>query len=436
MKRTITFISFLAAFFTAYTSSGGNVGNGGFVIKCGETTQLFDYYQAEIAGTHVLQNPGKNLNDKVEYLLKRLETIDPNRAKNYRFQFKYWNDQPELPIEGIHLNSMQAADPRLQKAFGLGPVSIPQNCELILAVQQLFPKLDSTGSAQLQVQRFGPVWNSLDLDTKAGLVLHELFYEEYLLRQAQPPTSESVRKLNGLLGSKEFLKFTKAEWIKELWSQRYSPIFPDFNNEKTILDISYRKGPHPSDYLIFPLGSTTRDWFDGTISVCGKSVHVGSNTNLFHDGLIPALSFSKNNGPLDLSCYSDTGTLIFDSRGIGFEYIRTTSSGQSVLMLRHTGEWYGPWSTPIPGSDYSSSYLKVYSNPHVRTIGPIITGITWNQRRNAMILTLKKTQFSDIQVNVSGQWTIVNEYCWIDLATGEIFNIDCFEKAGQICEQS
>src|SRR5262249_42323185 len=144
-------------------------------------------------------------------------------------------DPNEITV-GLTLTPSQVADPVLQKTFGLGEITIPSNCVLMLAIQQLPPGRDN-GLTWIHVQYIKPVWDMLDDDTKAALIVHELFYEEYILREITPKNAVNVRALNGLLGTDDFaLHIDTNAWNNILRANNFTPMFPQFYYFNGLLD--------------------------------------------------------------------------------------------------------------------------------------------------------------------------------------------------------
>jgi hypothetical protein len=393
------------------------VGNGGFVIQCGSKVQLFDYYQAEQAGLHISPVAGNTLAEKVSHLLERLKILDSHRAENFQNYFNtYWPKQEEIAADALRLDPQQASDPKLQAEFGLGSITIPNHCQLVLAIQQLPPTTDLQFHHDLNLvtQRFSKVWNSLDLDTQAGLVVHELFYEDYLARRAQPATSESVRRLNGLLGASEISQYTQDKWIQELTSNHFTPMFPNFRvNPGVASPKNY--GPFPDlvhNALDYPLLDNFKFWARsmlGTIQICQKSYDVSSSPSVFYDGLYPDIASFESDVVVDLSCYS-SHILILNISG---------KNGGLVAFSRQSDE-SGASKIVINVGNENASFVEKYDNPNVKILGPALAQVRWDPQIKAPILALSRGGFSDIQVNIDGSWIRITDYCQINLSSGKV----------------
>ncbi len=403
---------------TAVRAESG-VGNGGFVIQCGNKIQLFDYYQAESSGLRIQPPSGNNLKEKVESLLERLSKIDPNRAKNYRWQYKSWRGwyhDKTLNIDGLRLNAEQVADPELQKKFGLGSIQIPADCKLILAIQQKKPINDSgQGSSLMSTETFLPVWKLLDTDTQAGLIAHELFYNELIIRTKNMVDAVPVRNLNGLLGSFEFSSLSKSTWIEHLIENRLTAMFPDFesSNNENVLDLSHDpQMAHAKDYVIINR-SRTPATFNGPVQICDQTYIAKAESGSFINGLVPMYS-SVFNSVVDLSCFSNTEIkLNIDS----YAPVEFTGHGETprIASLMTLGSL---------ALKHSGTYLQTYSNPNLKFIGPVRAMVKRTSFDGDMAITLNPTEFSDVQVLVDGQWKRIQRSCSFNLTNGNLINFE------------
>lgn len=394
-------------------ASGTTIGNGGFALSCPNMkNQILDYYEAQNRGYAIKSIPGETLDLKVEFLLSKLESVDPNRAKMFRFQFnKMWSklsNQSKLNIEGIHLNSVDLLNPSYKRQFGLGEVSIPQNCELVLAIQQLDPQDEVTvpeDRYELRTVVYLPVWNRLGLDEQAGLIVHELFYREYLIRykgypiKNSPINSDDVRYLNGLLRAEEFNNYNTNSWISELRTHKSSAMFPSFVTNDRELDFEAVFGI--SDFTIHfvyeknPLQKLQSD-FKGSISLNGaRNLEIIPDSLRFLDGIYPNVFKPRKDSILDLSANSyQTLKLIADQK--------CSITIDRNLKIVEVGTY---------------SYLVEYKNENLNTNGPIESFYWVNSETGTPYLRLKATQFSILKVKINTNWIDVKSVLF-DLKSG------------------
>lgn len=388
------------------------VGNGGFVLSCPNKIQLFDYFEIEQQGHNIQPIPGISIDDKVEYLLARLESIDPNRAKSYRFQFKnFWNDyQEKLGVEGLHLNFEQSQNPDYQQRFGLGNVSIPTNCELVLAMQQMAPRFDGPVRSRIRTNLYMPVWNRLDLDTKAALIMHELFYREYLNRQP-PENSKGVRHLNGLLGTEDYNTYDSAHWISELVSVNFSAMFPDFQFDDASVDLEASFGTTNYDIYQFS-GNYFYKPLRGKINLKHNlSLDITTATVTFWNGLWPKQFKLDQPKLIDLSNYS-RGTLKFNVDPNCKIEINENLDLKFIGLNEYT------WLADLT----CKSFLDTYENENIKFSGPVkalfAKSDDTNNVGNVFLFT---TAFSILQAKINGQWKDI-AHARINTQTGAVIS--------------
>jgi hypothetical protein len=412
----------VAAFCALFTSSvwAGQAGNGGFVIKCGSQVEIFDYYQARQAGLTIRPPSGFTFRSKVSDLLSRLNPADPNRSLNYNYQMDYW--KPEI-VTGVtlQLSSQQVADPFYQQKFGLGPVTIPNNCELILALEQLPPKSQSEHPQHpIQIREYSDVWNSLDLNTQAALAVHELFYQEYLLRNLPNQSAVSVRALNGFVGSQQMANFSRSDWNAKLRVFDFSPMFPAYSGVGNFSrDMSF-------PFLGEDFNVSNNDWeilgwdkggLQGPLQICGKNYIVDaifnnpdlpgpieSSNNTFLDGEVPQVSVLNSNSSVDFSCLNKGRSLEVQAPTIGISMCRA-SVGTNVLGYQVCG--------------FSGAKLIQYDGAPLKTLGEINAEILTAQDSGHLSVEFSGSALSDIQVQENGQWVHVQD-CMIDLTNDQV----------------
>ncbi|MBV2169341.1 MAG: hypothetical protein KUL82_11610 [Bdellovibrio sp.] len=190
---------------SCFAFAGGDwVGNGGNIVQCGAGArmQLLDYYETEMRGLNIdLGNETVTYIDKVQYVLKRLSKINPGRAEKYRV----WAHQFLQEIQWID-------DSNIRPIKDIGPVILPEGCELIQTVSQYPDEQIPPGGKRYAISQ--KVWNHLSEEDKAGLVLHELIYREAILNKQI--SSLKVRFFTGLISSQDMEGLTSLEYLKLL----------------------------------------------------------------------------------------------------------------------------------------------------------------------------------------------------------------------------
>jgi hypothetical protein len=435
MKKII-----LVLLFPVLSMAKSGVGNGGFVIQCESRVMPLDYFEAEQSGLVLdVPKPFGNFQDsfltrQINSILNRLGKLDPNRAAYYRAVYyrylsgAYAGPSMFLDIQGLVLNSTQSADPVLQLKFGLGSTQVPEHCQLMLAAQQEIPmevylnhEFTQPAYLQLGIRMISTVWTQLDLQTQAGIIIHELFYHEYLQRGVLPQNSVRVRKLVGLLMSSKFEKLTQQEWNTELRQNHFSPMFPDFQFQNSACYDGYGICTYFGWPKYAPRGTFSNEDFGtanavvkapGEINICQSKVSVNAETNYFIFGEVPAVSLVSKSQDIDLSCYSDHEKIVLQ-----------VANSCKIIMEKQVGAVVSRVQLNELGKD-CDSYLKNYSNQNLKIIGQPKVFVFYNQDTKSLNLKINVVPFSDVQVFFNGVWMRVNDSCVFNLQNGEVVSID------------
>lgn len=382
--KLILILLFITTSFEAYSNT--RVGNGGFAILCENKIEILDNYQARKLGNNISTIPGSNLEDKIYFLLKKLEILDPNRAKNYRFLFE--RDLKDkltfIQIDGLRLNSTQVANKELQEQFGLGNISIPKECELILVAHQSYDQY------KVLLNIYQPSWDLLTPDDQASLILHELFYREAIKRNLN---SVPVRALNGLLTTDEFNSMNMKGWSEKLKKENFIDMFPEFYNESQSLNLE-NISPLLNNYIF---NSNTS--FSGQYSICDKLYKISSKSGLFYDGLVPQRFLITDEKLIDFSCLGKFKFKIYNNESFLISLKRSINPITNKLTVRV--------------EETSQGYLSELTHPQINFSGPILAQIDDDS------IELIRTDFSILQVNINGKWQNINSLT-INLKSGKI----------------
>ena len=193
MNKILKVVAVIALWLFALSSlgSGRTVGNGGNIVICnniqGKSYEVLDFYEA-----HLLRQTspdffevGNSINDKIYFILNRLEKISPLRAQMYKEYFKNFFNEVQWISEG-ELSPISDSD---------NIIKPPLNCEIKQTVNQNTPVTANDKRYFIDKK----VWNALDLNQQAGLVLHEIIYREAI--SIGHTNSVSARYLNGFICS-------------------------------------------------------------------------------------------------------------------------------------------------------------------------------------------------------------------------------------------
>lgn len=171
------------------------VGNGGDVLLCFKdlktSYRMLDLFQAKHQfGLTVDLGPATlSFEEKVSYALDRLGRSQPQRAEKYRQWSRQFFAEAEL-LPGITLVDIPDT----------GAQVIPKDCTLAqIAVQRTEQEM-IPGDKRYTIDQ--DLWEKLDDDNKAALVLHELVYRE-TLQFTCPLSTVFVRYMTAHLMSQE-----------------------------------------------------------------------------------------------------------------------------------------------------------------------------------------------------------------------------------------
>ena len=169
MKATLYLFLFLTS---SSFLMANEKGNGGDAVVCYDTNnritsvELLDFYEAKKKGrirSLDLGDQSLTVNEKVKYVLKKLERINPSRAKKY-----------ELWLEEFFSEDLLDWSEKLVNIDDTGALGIPENCEVEQVAVQEKPLFK--GDKRYVIRK--KLWDLMSKDHKAGLVLHELIYRE------------------------------------------------------------------------------------------------------------------------------------------------------------------------------------------------------------------------------------------------------------------
>lgn len=288
-------IPFFVLFFLQLTSCGkaresvssivmdsAVVGNGGDVVVCYDAThkivsaELLDYYEArELSVPAVILEMGDaqlSWQKKVEVVLRRLSKLDPTR------QLKYLKRAQQFVMDetsGMAPDAIFKRNITLKDTDDSYHIAVPDGCQVEQVAIQIHN--DLPGRPTFTIDR--ELWDLLDEANKAGLVLHEIIYEELLSLGAK--NSYNARYANSSLAGEQFKKTTQSEYFS-FWKH----VHPDLKVDRFIYDGKVFSGAEPKFYTDGKLQSgyvfeSTRftvrgkeEYFTGSVSfdVNGKAI--------------------------------------------------------------------------------------------------------------------------------------------------------------------
>jgi hypothetical protein len=180
------------------------VGNGGDSVVCREIAStgkirqavLLDLYEAELP----LPATKKKHDELLKNVFEKLQSVSPEQAELYRRRGE------EIPKEIKYVSGSQLADVDDSKHL-IRPTE--KGCKIEQAAIRKNLSLDEKRFLVSQ-----QIWDKMDENSKAGLLLHEIVYEH--LWKLGEEDSVKTRHLVSYYLSKDFQKTTKDEYWKRI----------------------------------------------------------------------------------------------------------------------------------------------------------------------------------------------------------------------------
>jgi len=417
----------LSLFLSNQVLAWSKVGNAGFVIDCDGKIELLDFYEAKEIGLTYKSIPGDSLDEKVYFLLDKLETLDPNRARNYRYQYnKYWQvnstENKHKPI--FKLDHLAVRNKEKQEDYGIGDISIPRNCILKLALQQIAPKYSDDGgrNGYLKIEIYNRLWDKLDKDLQASLVMHELFYREAILLRFIR-NSVGVRKLNALLISDQFSLLNKEDWENELSKSDFKPMFPNFSpiNGNDEIDLETDTGNVPG----YKIWSYVNPILKGTIGFAkDKVLNILSHSPIYFKGYYPEYFSLQDYETIDFSHLTDR-ELKIDIQPICLFRLSNIRSklglGQKLISVGYNKE-----EDLIPGC---KANIASYNHKRIVSMQWVKTYLLFNKfsKTPKQMLIVREDEndesgFSELDIKI-GKETYEATSFKVNLENGKLFDI-------------
>lgn len=232
--------------------AGGQDGNGGNMLICLNTNgtlkskELLDFYESRVIRgiTPSLGHPSLPYLEKIEMVLTRIQHLSPRRFKSYLEEARSFESQSVF-LPATDLTSMPDSQ---------HPV-VPKNCTVVQTVIQRTPIFAEDKRYIVNKD----IWDLLDNDDKAGLVLHEAILREAALMapilaqygiipesQQILRDSSRVRYINSLIASEKLINKNPQEWAELAAKAHLSPVVEIFgglfSNSNNVINGSVRLG--------------------------------------------------------------------------------------------------------------------------------------------------------------------------------------------------
>jgi hypothetical protein len=183
MKAQFASIVVVSSALSALSYAGQHVGNGGDAHVCYDgnrirSAELFDFYEIpRIAeGIYIeLGAEGMTWQQKVEFSLQRLARLDPIRAA--RLQQRFEDVFVRAETKDYKFVSEQLPDEPDHGGTGV----LPQpGCKIEQAAIRIREVVAPPYEKRFRINQ--PIFDAMDATNRAGLILHELLYEEAIHR--------------------------------------------------------------------------------------------------------------------------------------------------------------------------------------------------------------------------------------------------------------
>ncbi|MFL5814224.1 MAG: hypothetical protein ACJ763_11655 [Bdellovibrionia bacterium] len=199
---------------------GSHAGNGGDVVYCEhplpgqKRIELLDLFESRVLRDNALAlgEEGWDYKRRIAYVLDRLKRLDPYRAGIYADNASHFLDDSEFTTDEL---------PDIPDSLH---IALPEGCKIRQIVIQ-------SPQPEAEKKRFlvnKALWEMLDEENRAALVLHETIYREALsLRQTN---SINTRLLNGTITSHALDAIDLRDYLNLLLStemKNYRAIFKD-----------------------------------------------------------------------------------------------------------------------------------------------------------------------------------------------------------------
>ena len=193
----------------SHLSASQRVGNGGFLAICRDgqdvTYNLLDYLDGEFRFAQfgkVDLGPPTDHVEHVRFVFERLAKFDPIRSAEYLAELDKF-------FEPNNLRFLAATYP-LPVAADIGVDMIPSNCETKQIAANTIPFQPEEPKFWIKEE----LWDKLDEVNKAGLIIHEIVYNDALIRGHE--TSEYARYYTFLISSEKFADLSQAVYDQKL----------------------------------------------------------------------------------------------------------------------------------------------------------------------------------------------------------------------------
>lgn len=203
-------------FFVGNAAAGNEVGNGGDVVVCTdaneqiESLELLDFWEAQEESAVLFKKipEDTSVESVLESVFSQLAPLAPSLARQYGLRSKEFFKE----VRFVEASKLTELDDSLH---ALNPST--ENCK----IQQVAIRVkDDTAPKRFLVDK--KLWEQMSSKQKAGLVLHEIVYEQ--LAFIEDTDSRRARRLVAFFFSQNFAKLSANDFWAQLRKWRL-PIY-------------------------------------------------------------------------------------------------------------------------------------------------------------------------------------------------------------------
>lgn len=196
-KKNLLVLGLLMLNISMNAAAGDRGGNGGDGILCGDQVVMLDYIEMEKRNFQ-LELPGNTIRKKVGTVIERVIKVDPYRATELsKYSAELLSDIEKRESNDRDLKFIDFTSDVLSDVPDSLEISLPRGCtkhQLVTQQNPVFPEDKRYTIAE-------DLFDKMDIDQKALMVLHESWYRIFLNEGAKD--SRFARYINGVFASKK-----------------------------------------------------------------------------------------------------------------------------------------------------------------------------------------------------------------------------------------
>ncbi len=354
--------------------AGQSVGNGGDALVCPSGVTFYDWYESSaLYGLVPKHGPGSaTAVERAQKVVGRLIALNPTRALRYAHMIDHFMSEAQF-VSGASLIDLPDV--------GLG--AIPANCHLAqLAVQRSYASMPGERRYLIDAE----LWNRLELDQQAALIVHEVILRE-LMETAEGPLTNTVavRHFNALLLADAMAEFDEPRWYKTLHNWGFDSADADGSTVRLSVNgvptFDFLKSPDARPDRLDLRFPESRLQFDHEVRLRDVLVAAGHNPESCEAGLTVHFTHGRLVGFSSDPNASGCAPILIETAGGSFPVteVQATVDAQGVLRKQRLRGWVNSgngarWASSTldlnffaPSSAFGSTFeLELWPNGELR----------------------------------------------------------------------